>query len=188
MKFRQKSIVAAAGLALAAGLSAGSPVAAQDTLTAVTFGGAFEAAAKKAWLEPFTQASGIKINTEQYDGGLAKLRAMVEAKNTTWDLIDLESNDAISGCDEGLLLKLDPKLFGDVDDFIAGADPALRRRLDGVVHRLCLRHDEIVARPHDYRGFLRHRKIPRSARLAQDTEGFARMGADGGWRSSRRGL
>lgn len=121
MKFRQKSIVAAAGLALAAGLSAGSPVAAQDTLTAVTFGGAFEAAAKKAWLEPFTQASGIKINTEQYDGGLAKLRAMVEAKNTTWDLIDLESNDAISGCDEGLLQKLDPKLFGDVDDFIAGA-------------------------------------------------------------------
>jgi len=109
-----------AGFALAAVLFASQAIA-QDNLTAVTFGGAFEAAAKKAWLDPFAQATGITINTEQYDGGLAKLRAMVEAKNTTWDLIDLESNDAISGCDEGLLAKLDPKLLGDANDFIAGA-------------------------------------------------------------------
>ena len=121
MKLRHSSLVSAAGLALATGLTVAAPALAQETITAVTFGGAFEAAAKKAWIEPFTQATGIKINLEQYDGGLAKLRAMVEAGNTTWDLIDLESNDAISGCDEGLLIKLDPKLLGDVNDFIPGA-------------------------------------------------------------------
>lgn len=115
------ALISVAGLAIAASLATLSPAFAQDTLTATTFGGAFEKAAVKAWIEPYSAASGVKVVTEQYDGGLAKLRAMVEAGNTTWDLLDLESNDAISGCDEGLLTKLDPKLLGDVDDFIAGA-------------------------------------------------------------------
>jgi putative spermidine/putrescine transport system substrate-binding protein len=94
---------------------------AADKLTVVTFGGAFENAATKAFFEPFTAQTGTEIVREQYDGGLAKLRGMVEAGNTTWDLIDLESNDAIAGCDEGLLQKLDPKLLGDESDFIPGA-------------------------------------------------------------------
>ena len=94
---------------------------AADTMTIVTFGGAFEDAVTKAYFDPFTAKTGIGVVKEQYDGGLAKLRGMVEAKNTTWDVIDLESNDAIAGCDEGLLQKLDPKLLGDVSDFIAGA-------------------------------------------------------------------
>lgn len=56
---------------------------AAETLSVVTFGGAFEAAAKKAWFEPFTQATGVNFSTESYDGGLAKLSAMEQAKNTT---------------------------------------------------------------------------------------------------------
>ncbi len=118
MKFRKagQALLVAAGVL---GLAASSHAA--DSLTIVTFGGAFENAVNKALFEPFTAKTGIPIVKEQYDGGLAKLRGMVEAKNTTWDVIDLESNDAIAGCDEGLLQKLDPKLLGDVSDFIPGA-------------------------------------------------------------------
>lgn len=97
------------------------PAAAADSLTVVTFGGAFENAVVKAYFEPFTAKTGTNIVREQYDGGLAKLRGMVESGNTTWDLIDLESNDAIAACDEGLIQKLDTKLLGDVSDFIPGA-------------------------------------------------------------------
>lgn len=97
------------------------PASAEENMTIVTFGGAFESAVEKAFLEPFTKENSVTVVKEQYDGGLAKLRGMVEAGNTTWDLIDLESNDAITGCDEGLLQKLDPKLLGDTSDFIAGA-------------------------------------------------------------------
>jgi putative spermidine/putrescine transport system substrate-binding protein len=98
-------------------------VAAQaaETLSVVTFGGAYEAAAKKAYFEPFTQATGIGFSTESYDGGLAKLSAMEQAKNTTWDLIDLETNDAITACDEGLLQKFDRKTIGKTSDFIPGS-------------------------------------------------------------------
>ena len=111
-----------AGAAFAAGLClAGAGAQAAETISVVTFGGAYETAAKKAWMEPFTKESGVGFALEAYDGGLAKLSAMVEAKNTTWDLIDLESNDAIAGCDEGLLQKLDMATLGDLNDFIPGA-------------------------------------------------------------------
>ena len=114
-KGRRALLMAASLLAFAA------PAVAADSLTVVTFGGAFENAVNKAFFEPFTAKTGTAIVREQYDGGLAKLRGMVEANNTTWDLIDLETNDAIAGCDEGLLQKLDPKLLGDTSDFIPGA-------------------------------------------------------------------
>ena len=52
---------------------------------------------------------------------LAKLSAMEQAKNTTWDLIDLETNDAITACDEGLLQKFDKKSLGKTSDFIPGS-------------------------------------------------------------------
>ncbi|MFX1671633.1 polyamine ABC transporter substrate-binding protein [Paraburkholderia sp. A2WS-5] len=94
---------------------------AAQTLNVVTFGGAYEAAAKKAYFDPFTQSTGVKFSLESYDGGLAKLSAMEQAKNTTWDLIDLESNDAITACDEGLLKKFDKKSLGNTSDFIAGS-------------------------------------------------------------------
>ncbi len=60
------------------------PAAAQaaETISVVTFGGAYEAAARKAYFEPFTAATGIGFSTESYDGGLAKLSAMEEAQKS----------------------------------------------------------------------------------------------------------
>ncbi|MFA5121591.1 ABC transporter substrate-binding protein [Zavarzinia sp.] len=110
-----------AGAALVAGLCLAGTARAAETISVVTFGGAYEAAATKAYFEPFTKETGVGFAKEAYDGGLAKLSAMVEAKNTTWDLIDLESNDAITGCDEGLLQKLDLSALGDTSDFIPGS-------------------------------------------------------------------
>jgi putative spermidine/putrescine transport system substrate-binding protein len=94
---------------------------AAETLNVVTFGGAYEAAAKKAYFDPFTQKTGTNFSYESYDGGLAKLSAMEQAKNTTWDLIDLETNDAITACDEGLLMKFDKKTIGKTSDFLPGS-------------------------------------------------------------------
>jgi putative spermidine/putrescine transport system substrate-binding protein len=110
-----------AGLTLIAASLFAAPAHAADTISVVTFGGAYEAAAKKAFFEPFTAATGIGFSTESYDGGLAKLSAMEQAKNPTWDLIDLESNDAITGCDEGLLRKIDRKSLGNTSAFIPGS-------------------------------------------------------------------
>jgi putative spermidine/putrescine transport system substrate-binding protein len=118
-----KTKIIRTALAACLGLASLASTAAHavDTISVVTFGGAYEAAAKQAWFEPFTAKTGIGFATESYDGGLAKLSAMEQAKNPTWDLIDMESNDAITGCDEGLLRKIDRKSLGDTSQFIPGS-------------------------------------------------------------------
>ena len=110
-----------AGTCVLAAMLAAGPLQAATNLSVVTFGGAYESAVQAAYFKPFTQATGVGFNLEAYDGGLAKLAAMVQANNTTWDLIDLESNDAIAGCDEGLLTKIDKASLGDTSDFIPGS-------------------------------------------------------------------
>src|SRR5258706_2807549 len=116
---RLAASLAVAALAVFSAFSAASQAA--ETLSVVTFGGAYAAAAKNAYFEPFTAQTGIGFSSESYDGGLAKLSAMEQAKNTTWDLIDLETNDAITACDEGLLKKFDRKTLGKTSDFIPGS-------------------------------------------------------------------
>jgi putative spermidine/putrescine transport system substrate-binding protein len=96
-------------------------IAQAETLSVVTFGGAYESAAKQAYFVPFTEKTKIDFTYESYDGGIAKLQAMVQAKNTSWDLIDLETNDAITACDEGLLQKFDARAIGDTKDFLPGS-------------------------------------------------------------------
>lgn len=77
--------------------------AAAESLTVVSWGGAYEQATRKAVLEPFAAESGVDVLVEVYNGGLAQVRAQVETGNVHWDLVDLEMADVVLGCDEGLL-------------------------------------------------------------------------------------
>ncbi len=46
---------------------------------------------------------GIDVGVEDYNGGLAQIRAQVEIGNIHWDAVDLKFADAVRGCDERLL-------------------------------------------------------------------------------------
>ena len=91
------------------------PVLAQN-LTVVNFGGANGAAQKKAYFEAFEKTGG-KITAVEYNGEQAKIKAMVEAKKVTWDVVEVESPDINRGCDEGLFEKLDWSKVGAKADF-----------------------------------------------------------------------
>ena len=91
---------------------------AQTQITVVNFGGANGNAQKKAYFEPYEKASGNKIVSVEYNGEQAKIKAMVEAKNTTWDVVEVESPDVTRGCDEGLFEKLDYSKIGNKADFL----------------------------------------------------------------------
>ena len=82
---------------------------AAESLTVVSWGGAYEQATRKAVLEPFAAETGIDVLVEVYNGGLAQVRAQVETGNVHWDLVDLELADVILGCDEGLLELVAPE-------------------------------------------------------------------------------
>ncbi|MFT7696629.1 MAG: putative spermidine/putrescine transport system substrate-binding protein [Reinekea sp.] len=98
-----------------------------DDITVVSWGGSYTNSQVKAYHEPFTAETGINIVSENYSGGIAEIKAQVEAGNVTWDVIDLEKADVIRACDEGLLEEIDPADLpnGDngasaIDDFVPG--------------------------------------------------------------------
>lgn len=79
-----------------------------DEMTIVSWGGAYSASQQAAYHDPYIETSGITIvNDESSAEGVSKLRAMQEAGNITWDLVDLEAADAIRACDEGLAMEID---------------------------------------------------------------------------------
>ncbi len=78
------------------------PALAQGQLTVINFGGANGKAQQKAFFEPFAKASGTKVQPVEYNGEQAKIKAMVETKSVSWDVVEVESPDVARGCDEGL--------------------------------------------------------------------------------------
>ena len=110
----KKSILAAA-VVVGAGLSL--PALAQSQITVVNFGGANANAQKKAFYEPFEKAGSIKVVPVEYNGEQAKVKAMVETKKVTWDVVEVESPDVTRGCDEGLFEKIDWSKVGNKADF-----------------------------------------------------------------------
>ena len=107
MKLKPVLIAVAALVAL--------PAMAQS-LTVVNFGGANGAAQKKAYIDSF-EKTGTKVTMVEYNGEQAKIKAMVEAKKVTWDVVEVESPDLSRGCDEGLFEKLDWAKIGNKADF-----------------------------------------------------------------------
>lgn len=93
----------------------------QTELTVVNFGGANGAAQKKAYVEPFEKATGTHIISVEYNGEQAKIKAMVETKKVTWDVVEVESPDAARGCDEGLFETIDWAKIGAKADFQSAA-------------------------------------------------------------------
>ena len=96
-----KMILAAACVVAQAG--------AQQTpsITVVSWGGSYARASVKAYHERFEAETGIRVELEEYSGGLAQVRAQVETGNVSWDVVDMEAGDLLLGCDEGLLEEVD---------------------------------------------------------------------------------
>ena len=96
------AIVAVAGLAWADGHMA-------SDMTLVSWGGAYQASQQNAYVEPYLAMNdGVTAVWDESSGeAVAKLRAMAEVGNVTWDVVDVVAADAIRLCDEGLALEID---------------------------------------------------------------------------------
>jgi putative spermidine/putrescine transport system substrate-binding protein len=81
---------------------------AHDDLTVVSWGGVYTKSQMLASVLPFIKETGISVDVVDYAGGLAQIRDQVEAHNVKWDVVDLLLSDAIRGCEEGLLERIDP--------------------------------------------------------------------------------
>ena len=70
-----------------------TPLWAADGVTVVSWGGAYQESVRKAFFEPFMKETGVKIVEEEFNGEIAKIRAMVESNNVTWDVVENDSHD-----------------------------------------------------------------------------------------------
>ncbi|WP_263262241.1 ABC transporter substrate-binding protein [Pseudomonas sp. RIT-PI-S] len=106
--------------AIALGMMVAADAMAAD-LTVVSFGGANKAAQAKAFYAPWEAKGNGKIIAGEYNGEMAKIKAMVDTKSVSWDLVEVESPELSRGCDEDMFEPLDPKLFGDAANYVKGA-------------------------------------------------------------------
>ncbi len=90
-------------------------------ISVISFGGANKDAQAKAYYQPFTKESGVNVIAGEYNGEMAKLKAMVETKSVSWDVVEVESSEVTRGCDEGFFEKLDYKVVGKKSELISGA-------------------------------------------------------------------
>lgn len=84
-----------------------SQAQAQDSLTIVSWGGAYTESQDRAYHQPYAEKTGVEILQEDKSAqALAGIRSQVEAGNVTWDLVDMLQADAQRACDEGLIMEI----------------------------------------------------------------------------------
>lgn len=97
-----------------------SPALSRD-LTVVGFGGATQEAMRETLFKPYQEKAGAPLLEESYTGGIAKVKAMVETGTTTWDVVQMDENEMILACDQGLLEPFDWAGLPNSADIIAPA-------------------------------------------------------------------
>ena len=106
--------------ALLAGTAFVATARAGDELTVVSWGGAYSESQRKAFYEPYN-AAGNKVTEAEYNGEVAKIKAMVEANAITWDVIDVDTPTGVQACAEGVLETIDWNKLGlDRSKFVGG--------------------------------------------------------------------
>jgi putative spermidine/putrescine transport system substrate-binding protein len=95
--------LAAVGAVLFAGVA---PAADSGQVVIASYGGSFQDAQDKAFFQPFAKATGTKV-VGTTGTGYAKVKAMEESGNVTWDVVSAEGPAFASEVKDGLLEPLD---------------------------------------------------------------------------------
>jgi putative spermidine/putrescine transport system substrate-binding protein len=98
----RKTIMTAA---FAATLALTGAASAAD-LVFTSWGGTTQDAQKAAWADKFTAQSGVNV-LQDGPTDYGKIKAMVEAGNVSWDVVDVEGDYAVQAGKNGMLEKLD---------------------------------------------------------------------------------
>lgn len=109
------------GLMLAAAATLVAGTAAARDLTVVSWGGAYQDAQREVYFKPFMESTKTKLVEESWDGGIGVLRAKLQGGANTWDVVQVESEELVLGCEEGLFEKVDWSKYGGKDALLKDA-------------------------------------------------------------------
>jgi putative spermidine/putrescine transport system substrate-binding protein len=98
------------------------PQAVARDLTIISWGGSFQDAQRKAYFDPFTAETGVKIVDQAWDGGVGNIRTRVQSPSDPgWDVVHAEIEELQVGCAEGLYEPIDWSKIGEKDKLIPAA-------------------------------------------------------------------
>ncbi|MDQ2065898.1 ABC transporter substrate-binding protein [Xinfangfangia sp. CPCC 101601] len=106
--------------ALLSAANLGSAAYAEGAITLAGWGGTWNEAYKTGITDPFTEKTGISVVLDEWDGSLARVRAMVEAGAVSYDLVSIEAPQLEMGCDEGLFLPLPASVTAQAPHYLPG--------------------------------------------------------------------
>jgi len=102
------------------GLATLQPAAAQS-LTVTSWGGAYQDAQRAVYFEPFVAETGIDVVEDVWNGGVGAIRAKVEGGGGEWDVVQVEAEELVLGCEEGLYKLIDWQALGGKEQFLDAA-------------------------------------------------------------------
>lgn len=134
---------------------------AQQQIVVTSWGGAYQEAQRKAYFEPFTKETGIKV-VEATGPDAAKIKAMVASGNVEWDVVDVSLATALVLGEQGLLTPIDYAKF---DAQTRAAIPAEFRLPNAVGNEtwsvvMAYRKDRFPAGPKSWKDFWDVTKFP----------------------------
>jgi putative spermidine/putrescine transport system substrate-binding protein len=113
----RRFLLSAIALSTALGLAAcGGPP--KRELTVVGWGGVSQAAHRNAYWTSFSKETGVKLKEDVWNGGIGVLRAKSKANQADWDVIQVEVEELILGCEEGVFERLDWEAMGGRDRYL----------------------------------------------------------------------
>lgn len=103
----RRKLLAGAGIAIAApAILRPNQARANKKIVYVSFGGTTQTAQERIFIQPFMKDTGIEVITAS-GPDIAKVKAMVQARNVEWDLVNFTGSQASTLAREGLLENLD---------------------------------------------------------------------------------
>ena len=76
-------------------------------LTIVAGGGPLQEHMRATLFAPFGAANNLRVVDTSYDYNVGPIRAMVQARNVTWDVVMVEAPDLVQGCEDGVFERID---------------------------------------------------------------------------------
>src|SRR3546814_377537 len=90
-------------------------------LTVGGWGVSSQDAHRQAYWSAFSRTTGIPLREDSWRGGVGVIRTKVMGGDTSWDIVQVETEDLILGCEEGLFERLDWSALGGREAFIPTA-------------------------------------------------------------------
>jgi putative spermidine/putrescine transport system substrate-binding protein len=118
---RRRSTLGILGGAALAGHGAGRARAQMRDLTIVSWGGSYQEAQREVLFRPWVATRGQRMLEETWDGGITELRARLRPGASNWDLVQVEAEELLIGCEEGLFEPMDWPAIGGRDAYIPEA-------------------------------------------------------------------